>query len=1204
MPRSSRHESSHRGHGRSSRDARERSDSEEEETSRERKSRETSLLFVSAFPGKGVSGTENGDYGGGHGGKKKDRHADSASPADRGDDGDEQDSLDETELKVEDLGHVDLEEMAKTKVSTADSKVRSSRRHESSSDRKNDSGKRSRTKTTTEERAVLIIRTGRTGTGSAAPRGTASTDRRGGLERGRESRSEKERERGSEREKKNQDAKRDRSEDTSTRKRGGTASSLDEEYAMKRDVESDDWQMEDGLHSAELEKEMEKQDPKRRDDLRDCQDGDNSDAVLMKSDKSQGEARDGDDKRPHSRENRMKNGSQKDDKHRDGSHRDKHKDDGSHRDKYKDDGSYKDKYRDDGSYREKHRDDKVKDDYSRDHNSRSHGKHYRDDKKSESAYKKSKHHDSDYDGSPYAEDRDSKYRDSRGRKRPSDEGDDHVDAKSRNAKEPRVNLERSASNSFNVDRSSDRDRQEDVQDRTDSQYNQPKGSPSSSAQHTRYQNRKVNILNYQGILSSSVLCSPLFRHSSKQVEATGGSSLSEERPRVITTSTGDTITSPALLGKASEPRSLERSSAREEKRVNESSVRSVSSSKHERSPRSDHLGSPTQLTEKTPSTASDRRRSGRSSMRHNSLDAEDSGQRSSISKEDTEKPIADDPDSFSGGFPGHLSPAMRFGMDNPGMASFDEDGSFKAGTRYKRNMDLSMNRAQGNIWKGVHSWPSPAVNGFIPFQHMPPPGGFLQQFPPSLFGVRPHMDMSHPGVPYHLHEASERFGGHGRPYLWPNPADGSISPHMQVWDESGGLSMDDPHMYGRPEWEQSRHSMAAMGWEMNADARKGQNGTGGTDFMKEADYSRSAHPSRTEPARSPAESAETRGSQEAVPGKERIQGPSKSDDSARFCSVYLSRLDISAGLAGPELYKQCMELIGGADPVETNSKVSNCYLQSIGGDPKVESKEPVTLSSYFPALPETVFERAMSLYNKQSEDRKAKAELLFFKEEEKRVLPPSAAEAAVAEPENPPTSEDIIIPTKEDLNATTTITTDAQLVPPCCPTEEQSAATTTTDAQLAPHPAPRKNNQQTPPPTPSSPPCCPTEEQSAAAARRREATAQCRRARLRFSRGPPAPCEDVLMEESGALNVSLLSSIHYPTLENFISLCCRPPRASAPQKAVVATEVRGWAPHHPCKSFFRGASKSPFPSSMLSSAEGPQVQLGSKKLLQSVNRMV
>lgn len=537
--------------------------------------------------------------------------------------------------------------------------------------------------------------------------------------------------------------------------------------------------------------------------------------------------------------------------------------------------------------------------------------------------------------------------------------------------------------------------------------------------------RKVNILNYQGILSSSVLGLPLFMRSSKQAEATGGSSLSEERPRPVTASTGETITSPASLGKASEPRSLERSSAREEKRANESSIRSASSSKHDRSPRPDRLGSPSQLTEKTPSAASDRRRSSRSGVRHNSLDGEDSGQRSSISKEDMEKPIADDrsqadpnssysgpiglspfsrADSFSGGFPGHLSPGMRFGMDSPGLASFDEDGSFKGGARYKRSMDLSMNRAQGNIWKGVHSWPSPAVNGFIPFQHMPPPGGFLQQFPPSLFGVRPHMDMSHPGVPYHLHEASDRYGGHGRPYLWPNPADGSCSPHMQVWDDSGGLSMDDPHMYGRPEWEQSRHSMAAMGWELNADARKGQNGTGGPDFTREADYSRSAHPSRTEPARSPAESAETRGSQEAVSGKEvaeapskgsreGIQGPSKSDDRARFCSVYLSRLDISAGLAGPELYKQCMELIGAVDPVETNSKVSNCYLQVlwkirswalfgfffssfsvpswiqhrtklpalllqsiIGGDPKVESKGPITLSSYFPALPETVFE--------------------------------------------------------------------------------------------------------------------------------------------------------------------------------------------------------------------------------------------------------
>lgn len=164
---------------------------------------------------------------------------------------------------------------------------------------------------------------------------------------------------------------------------------------------------------------------------------------------------------------------------------------------------------------------------------------------------------------------------------------------------------------------------------------------------------------------------------------------------------------------------------------------------------------------------------------------------------------------------------------------------------------------------------------------------------------------------------------------------------------------------------------------------------------------------------------------------------------------------------------------------------------------------------------------AMSLYKKQSEDRKAKAELLIFKEEEKKVPSPSADEAAVAAPENPPTSEDapqentdIIIPTKEDLNAAAT-TTDAELAPACSPGQEQAsdggggggATSTTTAVSVLPDvPMEEGSNAETP-----------SAEDLHSAAEEQPSKAA---APGCVSLENPVPCEEVLMEESGALNVS------------------------------------------------------------------------------------
>ncbi|MQL74882.1 hypothetical protein Taro_007254 [Colocasia esculenta] len=1114
MPRSSRNESSQRGHKHSSREARERSDSEEEGNSRERRSREEPMVAAASgsrvsrdleyekrkgsssaqvSQGKEVAGSGNGEYSGDHGKKRKDRPAESGAAADRCNGGDGLDRLDDKELRGEEVGHTELEGKAKVKTLAVDSKGRSSRRHEGSSERKeNSSGKDDSTKRRSEkeysrressvhhkdvkdrERERGTERDREQGSERERERGSArdrergsDRDRESGVHRSRENWLEKEKDRGSDREKKIQDGKRERSSDASSRRHGGKAGSLvEEECLVKEDAENAELLVQDELHSTELEKEVEKR-VHKRDDFRDkdkwqedIHDGENNVTVILKNDKWQGEGRDGEDRRFSSREVRTKNGGHKDEYHRDG--------------------SYRDKYRETVDRLQKHQDDKARDDCSsRDHNSdRSNSRHYRDEKgSSDNHYKRSKHQDSDHDGSPYTDDRGTKYKDGRGRKRPSDENDDHIDVKPR-TKELCASLERNASYSYSVDCSNDRDRPENVfPDKVDFST-RPKSSPSSSVQYSSDQ----------------------YRHSSKQMEAIAGNSLAEERSHMA--SPGNSGTASVVHERVTEHRSLEKSKPKGGRRVDELSVKCISSSKYERSPRSDGpgSGSPVQLTEKSPSSTSDRRRSNRASVRR-SLDAEEMGQRGSILKDTVsyatsedreqeqpkEKPVSDDrsqvdpvnnyavpagpslnrPDNVSGGFPGHFPPPTRFGTDGPVLGSFDEDsrvllGDRKSGTRYKRNMDFNMNRGQGNAWRGIQNWPSPVANGFIPFQHLPPSGGFhpvVQQFPPpSLFGIRPSMDMSHTGVPYPMHEAPDRFSSHARPFGWRNPADDSCPPHLQGWDGSNGIPMDESHIYRRPDWEQSRHMLGSRGWEMSIDVWKGQNGNNNMDLpvpQKELDYPTNVPPDETwagqsasqppsEVARSPAESNETKQSCETTPVKDAVELPPKvsyeltpepskplKDDGAHFCRIYLSKLDISVDLVRPELYKQCMNLIGTIDGC---SDVSKNHQQGIGGDTKVELKGSNLPNSHFPAIPDGVFQRAMSLYKAQNEDMKKKRSQPFCKGGEKK----DSSSAEEKQDENLASEEatqDVVNPPG---NGDDSISADAECIPADNPVEQPS----------------------------------------------------------------------------------------------------------------------------------------------------------------------
>lgn len=372
--------------------------------------------------------------------------------------------------------------------------------------------------------------------------------------------------------------------------------------------------------------------------------------------------------------------------------------------------------------------------------------------------------------------------------------------------------------------------------------------------------------------------------------------------------------------------------------------------------------SPKGLMERSPSSTSiDRRYINRTSVRR-SLDIEDTGRRSSASidarefstTEDRlyrdlppEKTPLDDSSQADSSYYNRTSqsnasslippsPAFRAGVDSPSFAgSLEEDGRVNSTPRYKRGSDPSVVRGHGNAWRGVHGWSSSVPNGFIPYQHGPPHGGFQAMIPPfpsqPMFVGRP--DINHSGIHYHMPEA-DRFSGHLRPVGWQNMLDGSGPPHLHGWDGSNGSGP--PHMYGGAEWDPKRHSMNGRGWDSNADIWKGPDNEMKRDLPSPSlkdDYpvqvpvddalagnagQRSQHEENNEVQAKTTEisSTATSPAKEATdslpkPAHEKAPDPSKlsRDDASYFSRIYLSKLDISAELARPELYDQCISLL-------------------------------------------------------------------------------------------------------------------------------------------------------------------------------------------------------------------------------------------------------------------------------------------------------
>ncbi|XP_020595881.1 uncharacterized protein LOC110035896 [Phalaenopsis equestris] len=682
-----------------------------------------------------------------------------------------------------------------------------------------------------------------------------------------------------------------------------------------------EFQTREDMHNAELEKDSEKYTTKRR-------------RSSGGFDKWHDDGKNIDERRLSSRDDHLKNGG--------------HKVEGNKDERYKDDRYKDDRYRDkhfkdldrDHRHRDiRHREERSSRDYASD---RIEGKSVRDrDKPVESYSKKSKLHGSDREFSPRAEDHLIKTKDTGAQKSFYDENDDHYGSKHRNVKETRLDLEKDASNSSKIEYKH--------QGKVDSSLlnNLSKGSLSPKAHSSNDHNRrglKVELINRDPVADDRVRRSEDY-----------------ERVSVVHERVSESLSSEKM--------------------------------KHRDRIKSDDK---------------ERRLSLENLNTDNHLQADfHNSERVSVPPSPFKRTV-----NFPGGSPGHLrsQTPMRQGRESPSI--YEDDNRIKSGdrrstSRHKRNNDPNIERGQGVTWKNSSAWPAPVPNGFIPFQHGQPAPGFhsgIQHFPPSLFGARPYMEMNQTGIPYHMHEVADRFTAHGHPFGWHHPADDSCPPQMQGWDGSNSFYGDKSQVYVRPDWDQNRHLVGGRGWALNAEMWRGQPGNMSVELsvnQEGADESRGAHCSlqpKTEVDRLQHLSGDASQLKQytAPPNDKSVEASIETklaktslpyqglNNNSQSLSVYLSRLEISADLVYPELYKDIRNILtaGNSTVICTSSMDENTKKN------KVEILSKVSkLSSHIPTAADAAFKRAMSVYEKQHNGRKAKVSSLVFCSKEMNASP-------------------------------------------------------------------------------------------------------------------------------------------------------------------------------------------------------------------------
>lgn len=998
MPKSSRHKS-HKQSKHSSKDARDHSDSDDDSRKikeRERNGKEDTSVRVSRDLSSGdkrkstLQSRDGKDLSNHGNGEATDEYVASKRRKDRGEvgasdrwngGGDERGdaAIGDKEVKGE-SSRIDSDKGLKTRTSF-DLKSKSSRRHDSS-EKKEDSNVGSVMEK--EENKSVKVESKRKLEKDKPEK--EKSERDSSRKEVSQLKDLKEKERGLEKDRQVQDSKRDletRSVDVEAkRKQGSQPVDAGEEQKVKRGSKNAEWLLKDELRNHELEKEVEKRIRRKGDGSSD-------------KDKHQDDKRDGDDRRLSSRGEHDKDG-----RYKDGNHRDKYRDDVDRDSRHRDV-----KQKEDIDREKRHRVDKYRDERAaRDRPSdKSDSKHLRDDSDAaESRNKKSRTEGSNRDGSPTYDDRSVRYKDDKGKRR-YDDIDDQSDLRSRSYKEQRSDLDKKSMSSGKLEPVTDRERPRSRHADIDSTLSNSRrrSSPNSSSHAAKDQ----------------------YRYS-KQAEAKYRDSAPEERSQHYVSSGREVSGGSGVPGKTNMSRSMDKFIPKDDSHLGGLSA--------ERRSNSDARGSPMQLMEKSPSSSStDRRHLNRSGVRQ-SLDVEDSGQRRGGSKErkdysvnegkgsqdfhvdaysvDEHSQADGDNMSVSSPFirtnymPGHPKsllpppPPFRSGVDNSsGFGSFEDDSRGKSNNRFKRMGDSNMGRVHGNSWKGVPNWPSPVANGFIPFQHGPPPVGFhpvMQQFSiPPMFGVRPSIELNHPGVQFHIPDA-DRFSGHGRPYGWRNPVDDSCPPPIHGWDSNNGAVGDGSHTYGRLDWDHNRNLINSGGWESGVEMWKGQNAgmatklptapkkedtvVHATDEVLADQLSQQAQNEQNQ-LDLLAESIDinhsgdalTKGSFEApeiTPEKTLQISKISNDEDANLSHIYLAKLDVSADLTHPKLYNECTSLVD----VEQNAiiDVDASSVAEVEGvvEARVKISNSTTKGSLFAAINDSIFQRAMSLYKKQREE--------------------------------------------------------------------------------------------------------------------------------------------------------------------------------------------------------------------------------------------
>ncbi|XP_010325359.1 uncharacterized protein [Solanum lycopersicum] len=760
-------------------------------------------------------------------------------------------------------------------------------------------------------------------------------------------------------------------------------------------------------------------DSRRRDDkYRDDGDRDNR--------RKDGRYREDDERDSRRRDDKYREDGDNDNRHGDDKYREYGEKDGHHdEDRYHEEGERDDrqrdiKYREDSERDKRRKDEKHRDDFERhgrckdvseadesDKKRRLNDAKYGDERaprdhsgdRTDAKRSRDEGHASDlhlrrsgmHEGNP-GYDR-ARYKDEPGRRRALDK-EDLGDIRSRSSKDQRSDAEKRSISSVRVESVSDRGRStsRNADAELTPQKSRWKSSPNAGPHSTRD--------NYR---------------LSKQEESKYRDYPYEERIRHGGASR-DYAGSAASIERISSSRSTEKMIQKEDIFLGDHSA--------ERRLKSDVRSSPMHLVDRSPTSASNERRHLNRSDVRRSLDVEDSTQRSGGGSREVKEGRGNrdfagdafagdelsqmDGDNASDSSPfirgSHLSgssksalpppPPFRSGVDSPSMfGSLDDDSRGKSTNRHRRINDPTIGRMQGNAWKGVPNWPSPLANGFMPFQHGPPPVGFhpaMQQFPgPPMFGVRPSMDLSHPGVPYHMPDA-DRFSGHGRPMGWRTPLDDSCGPPLHGWDANN--FGEEAHLYGRPDWDQNRTlSNNSRSWETIGDVWKGPiRGTSvevpsgsqkevcsiqGPDNSFASQLAQQALGEQKQTDQD-AESNNISFQSSSVPGRNTLEDlkinheeqpidvKSSGKGEASLNNVYLKKLDISADLTEPELFDRCTSLMD-VEQILTSDNSKILFLEQGA----VESN--VVLPSKFSTVPliatvaDSVFQKAISLYKRR-----------------------------------------------------------------------------------------------------------------------------------------------------------------------------------------------------------------------------------------------